>query len=202
MVAKGKFGSYSIVNDKAFDAQVKRAIQVTDDLRIPFKIIADDFYKSEKVIFNLKSAGLYPDFKGPKIGQTWKSPGRPKARTRPPNLTAYQHTKKKQFGFIYPLLKATGELEKSITKQGASGNITIIGKTSLVMGTDVEHAGFHQSDDARKKIPLRKFLFIGPESSRWSSTKQITGRLERWNNILNTFVLRELGASFGEATGT
>lgn len=195
------FVSYSIVNDKAFLAQIERAKAVTDDLRIPFQQIVKDFHRSERAIFKLKGPGQYPDFKGPKVKETWKTPGRPEMRTRSGELTSYQNFKKRKVGFIYPLLKFTGRLEDSVTGEN-SDSIVVVGKQVLAIGTQVKHGIYHQSDDSRSKIPLRKFLFVGPESLKYASDKDLTGRLERWNNILNTFILRKMGATLGEATGS
>lgn len=195
------FVSYSIVNDKAFLAQIERAKAVTDDLRIPFQQIVKDFHRSEKAIFKLKGPGQYPDFKAPKVKETWKTPGRPEMRTRTGELTAYQNFKKRSVGFVYPLLKFTGRLEASVTGENQD-SIVQIGPKVLAIGTSVPYGVYHQSDDPRSKIPLRKFLFIGPESVKYASDKDITGRLERWNNILNTFILRKMGATLGQATGS
>jgi len=196
------FVSYSVVNDKAFLAQIERAKAVTKDLRIPFRQIVKDFHRSEKAIFKLKGPGQYPDFQGPKVKETWKTPGRPELRTRDGELTSYQNLKHKKTGLTkgYPLLKFTGRLEDSVTGENAD-SIVIVGPQVLAIGTKVEYGKFHQSDAPREKIPLRKFLFVGPESIKYASDKNITGRLERWNNILNTFILRKLGATFEQATG-
>ena len=68
------FVSYSVENDREFAAAVKNAIKEAGDLRAPFRLIANDFYVSQKAIFNLKSAGGYPDFKGAKIGERRNGP--------------------------------------------------------------------------------------------------------------------------------
>lgn len=65
----GTFVSYKVVNDQIFDSTIKRALETVSDLKPAFRLIANDFYISQKAIFNLKSAGGYPDFKGPKIGE-------------------------------------------------------------------------------------------------------------------------------------
>jgi len=204
------FVSYSVKADKAFADQVARALDAVTDLRIPFQLIAKDFYKSQKAIFNLKGPGQYEDFKGKKIGQIRKAPLQVATADRTPiskgydSYTPYQYYKEKKTGLRkgYPLLKFSGVLEKSVTQIGGPGNITDIQKRSLTLGTTVPYGKYHQSDDPRKKIPLRKFLFIGPESSRFAANKDMTGRLERWNNIINQYILRVLGSTLGEATGS
>jgi phage gpG-like protein len=196
------FVSYSVVNDKAFLAQIERAKLVTKDLRIPFRQIVKDFHRSEKAIFNLQSAGQYPDFTGPKVKDTWKTPGLPEMRTRDGELTAYANFKKRfsKQKKPYPLLKFTGRLEDSVTSEGPD-SIVIVEPLALAIGTKVPYGKFHQSDAQRSKIPLRKFLFVGPESIKFASDKDITGRLQRWNDRINTFILRQMGLTFEQATG-
>jgi hypothetical protein len=165
------FTSYSVDNDNAFKAALEKASKSIDDLRIPFTLIAADFYRSQAAIWKLKSPGKYPDLS-----------------------KAYKPKKLKAVGFIYPILKRNGYLEIAASVQGGSGNITRIEAKSLTMGVDdgtVPYAKYHQSDETRKKIPLRKFLFIGPEAISFASSEQV-GRLERWMGILNEFMAQKL----------
>lgn len=168
--------SYSVANDAAFRAALARARASVSDLRIPFALIARDFYRSQQAIFKLAGPGQYPEF---------KNGGR---------NSRYAKAKVKAVGFDYPLLVRSGRLARSFGGPGAPSNITQIEKLSLTMGTTVEYGAYHQSDEPRSKIPLRKFLFIGPEASRFATSDQM-GRLERWNNILNDQVLKSLKAS-------
>lgn len=194
------FVSYEISNDKAFEAKLKEAGKIVSDLRIPLSQIAFDFYKSQKAIFNLKGPGQYPDFKGLKVKSTWKRPGNPAARTRDGNLTAYQNAKKKRFGFVYPLLKATGDLSDSVLGPSNKGSIYILKDRSITIGSSIEYGQYHQQDlRPGKKIPMRKFLFIGPESS--PVPDKTRGRLDRWVKIMDRFIAGKLGKSFKQRTG-
>lgn len=178
--------SYIIENDKIFRAALERARAEVKDLTVPLKNIARDFYKSQKAIFQLKSEGQYPDLGGFDPGrEVW--PGGPTRREH------YKAQKKRKYGFVYPLLKATGRLEKSLT-DGDSGEAVnqIVNKDTLYLGTEVPYGIFHQSDEPRSKIPLRKFLFIGPEASQFAKGP-LAGRPERWLNIMNDYVLMKMG---------
>ena len=168
------FIQYNFENAQAFQSSLDKALSKISDLRFPLNLIADDFYKSEKAIFQLKSPGGYKDLK-------------PKTKIQ----------KQKKFGFIYPILKRTGILERSITRKGAPGNITIITKTTLTVGTSVPYGIFHNSDKPRKKIPQRKFVFIGPESRAFNAKDRGKGggRLTRWTNILERFVFEAIKKS-------
>src|SRR5512135_819982 len=94
------FTSYSVDNDRKFRNAIKKASEVSDDLRIPFGLILRDFYKSEAAIFKLKGPGKYPPFKGPINPKT--------------GYTRYQEAKIKKAGFDYPLLVRTGALAASL----------------------------------------------------------------------------------------
>lgn len=165
------FVSYSADNDRIFAQGIARARQVTDDLRTPFQLIAADFYKSEKAIFQLSGPGQYPD-----LSESYKK-------------------KLKRLGIaIYPMLKRSGLLEEAATEPGSSGNVTVISKDNLTMGIDgsvVRYAIYHQSNQPRRKLPQRKVIFIGPEAPQFANSDQV-GRLERWLNIMNSFIMQKL----------
>jgi hypothetical protein len=171
------FTSYSVDNDNKFKRALKKASEVSQDLRIPFGLILKDFYKSQQAIFKLQGPGKYPPFKGeidPKTG-----------------MTKYQAEKKKKVGVDYPLLVRTGALSASLLGPNNKGSISKISALSLVFGTAIDYGIYHQSDEARSKIPLRKFLFIGPEAPRFATSEQM-GRLERWKGYITDHIGREI----------
>jgi len=170
------FTSYQVDNDKSFRDAIKRASEVSQDLRVPFGLILQDFYKSQQAIFKLKGPGRYPVFQGPR-GEDGK--------------TNYQREKIESVGFDYPLLVRTGALAASLLGPSNPGSISQITKLSLMFGTSIRYGIYPQSDDARRRVPLRKFLFIGPEASRFATSDQI-GRLQRWNAIVADHVMRSL----------
>lgn len=192
--------SYSPENDARFRAMLANASQVSQDLRVPFGLISRDFYRSEKAIFQLKGPGQFPPFQQGGLGRhsrvQYAQDGVGVKRLAPGkeydlSKTPYQKRKLKKFGFDYPLLVATGKLAASMTNPNAAGSVNIITNLSLVIGTTVAYGIYHQSDDPRRKIPLRKFVFIGPEAQRFATSDQM-GRLERWMNYLNDHILRQL----------
>lgn len=170
--------SYNVDNDKSFRNAIAEAYAQVGNLTIPFTLIALDFYRSEKAIFQLSGPGQYPDLGG--LHPTPEKVKRAKAR------------KQREFGFVYPLLKATGALEASLTDPTDASAINMISQdgSSLTIGTIIPYGIYHQSDAPRKVIPLRKFLFIGPEST-FASSEQ-AGRPERWLGIMRGFVTSKL----------
>ena len=168
------FTSYSVDNDKKFRGALKKASEVSQDLRVPFGLILKDFYKSEQAIFKLKGPGKYPPFKGAKDVD---------------GKTRYQKAKVKAVGFDYPLLVRTGALSASVLGPNNRGSIANIAPLSLIFGTSIKYGIYHQSDDARSKIPLRKFLFIGPEAPTFATDEQ-QGRLRRWQGYIQDHIER------------
>jgi len=161
--------SYIIENDAEFAAQIKAAAERVGDLQVAFALIAKDWRKSNMAQFSLRGSGQYP-----------------------PLSAHYAAQKEKKYG-TRPIMVATGRLRDSLTGSPKSDSIQEIGKTSLIMGTIVPYGIYHQSDAPRRKIPLRKFLFIGPEAPR-TAPSAITGRLQRWIAILEAEVKRKLEA--------
>lgn len=170
--------SYNIDNDRKFRNALIRAGEQIGDLRVPFGLILADFYRSEQAIFKLSGPGQYPPFQG---------------KTLSDGNTAYQRRKKKMVGFDYPLLVKSGALAASVLGPSNPSSIAEIGPLSLIFGTSIPYGVYHQSDAPRTKIPLRKFLFIGPESQ--FNTSETAGRTGRWLNILNDAVLRNIRVS-------
>lgn len=198
----GPFGfvSYIPSNDKKIDKLLQRAREISTDLSPMFMTLAGELRKTRKMIFSLKGPGGYPDFKGPKVKNTWKKPGRPSRRTRDGNKTAYQNFKLKHFGFMYPLLKATGDLEASLTDEKDSNHISVINKKFLLFGTAIEYATYHQGDRGPGKgiIPLRKVLFLGPDTKNQDIE---SGGFKRVRKTIEFTLLREMGLSLSEARG-
>ena len=168
------FVSYNVDNDEKLGQAFERAGRQSNNLKVPLAQISRDFMKSRKAIFALKGPGQYPDLS-----------------------SKYKPMKESLVGFIYPILKLTGDLEKSVTETSSPDNILRIGFQSLEMGTSLPYARKHQEGLG---VPLRRFLFVGPESLKFANS-EISGFPERALNTLNTWVLRDLGLNMEQATG-
>lgn len=134
----------------------KRLENATGDLTKSFEIIASDFYKSnEGLIFSAKP-GKYADLK-----------------------TSTKEQKSRKYGFIYPVLVASGRLKASLTKRGNVDNITNITKREMVLGTNVPYSTYLQvgtkNMDARPPIIL-----------------EVGRRVFRWIRIINETALKEV----------
>lgn len=183
------------VNSESFNETVKEALKSVKDLRPAFIQVAREFYKANRAIFTLKSAGQYPDFKGAKIRETWQNPGKPERRKRNGEYTAYQWFKQSETGFNggYPLLKFSGRLEKSITDPSSAETALTITPQTIIMGTNVEYAQYHQGYDGEgaKKIPFRPFLFLDPSTAK-SFSSIISRRNTAWMKAIRSYVFRSV----------
>ena len=156
--------TFEVDPNKKFAKALEQAKKYSVDLKIPFTLIAQDFYRSQKPIWELGGPGRYK-----------------------PISESYKTSKQKKYGFVYPLLKANGYLERAATTMNGAGNVTIITDEEVVWGVDVgavPYAAYHQSDEPRSKIPLRKFLFGGSELSKWAVNADQLNRPKRWLDIL------------------
>jgi len=159
--------SYIIDNDRQFQRAIQNAVKRVSDLRLAWELISADWRKSNKTQFSLKGSGLYPAL----------SPD-------------YAEQKAKKFPGK-SILVATERLKKSVTQKTHPDHINVVVKSGFTFGTAVPYGIFHQSDSPRSKIPLRKFLFVGPEAPQFARRAD-AGRLERWLGILDKELQRQL----------
>jgi phage gpG-like protein len=168
--------SFVTENDKEFTKAIDKAAEQVSDLRIPFGLIANHFYKGNKKIFSLKGPGLYEDLSD-----------------------NYKKVKKRDVGFEYPILKRKGRLAKSLSSKNDTLAEFFVGRQTLIMGTKDPVAKFHQSDRPRKKkedgtdlLPQRKVVFIDGGPAETAKDALISGRVEAWVNIISDYVKQVL----------
>lgn len=156
---------YDVENLNILRKTIQRAVVEAQDLSPAFDLIADDFYKSQKAIFKLKSKGGYVDLS-----------------------EGYKRTKRKKFGSIYPILKASGRLERSTTNRSDREAFQFTGKKFMTIRSAVPYAKF--LNKGTSKMPARPFFLVGPESRAFQDLdrKGLGGRLTRWTNIINDYV--------------
>lgn len=156
---------------REFEKKLRKLIKRGNDFSPVFHTIGEMFRQSRKTIFDLGSAGGYPDLK--------ESTKRQKA---------------KEVGFLYPILFRHGSLRSSLVDRSDPDNITIIKKTSFAFGTKLHYAKYHNSNKTpRKKIPQRKFVFWGAESRKFQHLTEATRTLEgRAIESLKKFIARDM----------
>jgi len=169
---------WEIDNAKEFQSALNRLGAQTHDLRIPFRLIASDWYRSNKRLFTLKSAGLYQDL----------APARG-IEGNPSTTSNYKRVKELRQGSAYPILVGESkDLSRSILSKSAAFSIFNLAYNLLEMGSSVPYGPYHQSDEPRSKIPQRKFIFIDGGPADKSQDSSINGRRERWLNIINDHI--------------
>lgn len=162
--------SYIIENDREFARQLDRLSELTNNMKVPFSLIAMDFYRSEKMIFALKGPGLYPDLAtSTKIQKIYYNPG-------------------KGPGSEYPILFRTGRLARSLLSSTSPESDFSLTKSELIMGTKVPYAIFHQSDEPRTRLPQRKVVFIDGGPLERSKGANKSGRRDRWEKIIFSYI--------------
>jgi len=164
--------SFILENDRKIQEKFTELATKVSDLRIPFGLIANNFYQGNKKIFTLKGPGRYEDL-----------------------ADSTKKQKQSEVGFIYPILKRTGRLSRSLTSKNDSGAEFFVGRKSMILGTKVPYLIYHQSDKPRKKIPQRKALFIDGGGEEVARDAIISGRLQAWTNIVDDYIAQVLSGS-------
>ena len=156
-------------NEKQFRAFLASVMTLVDDWRVPLAQIADDFYTSERSIFNLKGPGGYEDL----APSTKASKSRAEKRRRA------------GVSGIYPILVATGLMRNAILEPYNKGSYFRLGKRHVAFGVDrnvIPYADLHQR--GTRKMPRRSFIFIEGQGRSFPKAKEAQGRIERWTRIL------------------
>lgn len=169
---------WEVANRLEFQGRLKALADQVSDLRIPFRLIASDFYRSQKKLFTLKGPGRYPPLGGFNSTEVLAS-----GKTR---RQVAEERKTKKVGFAYPLLVgATRDLSASTLSPSHKYSHFFLGRGSMEIGTTVPYGKFHQSDERRTTLPQRKFLFIDGGPGDQAQDSSISGRRERWINIVD-----------------
>lgn len=133
--------SFAFDKDSVFQKRLDGIYSQVNDLTIPLTLIAQSWYRSNRSIFAISGPGKYKDL-SPK----------------------YKKEKNRKWGFVYPILFASGRLAGSITEPNNPEAINFIkDQKSLILGTRVPYGIYHQSDQPRTKMPYRPFLLVGVE---------------------------------------
>ena len=78
-------------------------------------------------------------------------------------------------------------MSRSILSKSATGAVYNVTKDSLVMGTEIPYAIYHQSDRVRRTLPQRKIVFISGGPADRSQDSNLSGRREAWLNIMDNY---------------
>lgn len=152
---------------------IREAATKVGDLTIPLTLISQQWFKSNRAIFSLKSSRKYIDLSAP-----------------------YKKAKKRDVGFVYPILKRSGALEKSITDPSDKNAVSyIINKLALAVGTSVatENGVPYAAiiNEGRGSQPQRPVVLFGNEQV---APAQLSKRVAGWRKTLLDYAAQVSGA--------
>ncbi len=184
-----------------FKKALIRAGKKVDDLTVPLNLIAQSWYKVNKILFSLNNKGPFKELSKRPFRAYWLTDKEKSTWARPPKSNyfsgGYRQYKKMKWGFVYPILKASGDLEKSLTNPYDQKTIaTILNKKVLLLGTKVtskKGAPYPTYlNEGTRKMPARPFMVIGTEKGAWAKSIHIQRRLKLWIQTLDKYVKRSL----------
>lgn len=160
-----KIDSYETENQLEFDRLVKKIS------KLPLNRFV--FSEAARIIKKFNSANFKLGGKGAtgKEGETGKYP---------PLSERYRRRKIKLVG-NKPILVLHGPLRDSISKQ-TGDSITIVTKESLVVGTKVFYAEYHDNPKPKNPMPQRKPLFL--------STKMVDQIMKTYDQHIENGLLK------------
>lgn len=153
--------------DSRFRDRLRAAAAACDDLTVPMGLIANSWLKTNRAIFAVAGPGKYVDL-----------------------TERYKERKKAKHGFEYPILRATGRLERSITTKGSKDNIgKILNKNMLILGSKVPYGAAHQLGAPSRGLPSRPWVLLGTEQT---APDKLNVRVESWIRIIEDHVVKML----------
>lgn len=169
-----EFQPYVVDPDKRLQKALDRALKNVSDLTIPYQLMAKEWFRGNRFIFD-------PGRKGP---------GKYKDLT-----PRYKKAKNKKYGFIYPILRASGKLADSMIDPTNPDSVNVIvNKKTLILGTKA------QSEDGApypiylqagtRKMASRPFVLLGGEQV---SPPAINRRRKAWIRLLNDYIYQTTG---------
>ena len=175
---------------KAFKRSLVDSARQSSDLRTPFSEITASFFKTNKAIFKTRSKqGYFTDLSDKPLYAFWlddEAPAVSKNNGSKFFQGGYKDLKKKTHGYVYPILKASGRLEESITNPTDSDALeSVVNKNVLILGTRVPYATWLQT--GTKKMPKRPFLLFGNENEGFARTTTAKRRFQRWKEVLEKY---------------
>ena len=149
---------FELKNRQQWEATLKYAREQAIDWRAPLTLIGRSLFRWSKLeVFDLAGPGKFQDLS-----------------------KQYRQFKQSVYHFVYPILRATGALERSLTQPGGSNIFRFPNDTTLEWGTSVPYGVYHQSDAPRSKMPRRPFLLV------------TDARLKQWREIIDKHIKSKL----------
>lgn len=197
MASDAKEGPYIVDPGEVIQDAIAKALEQISDLTLPFNLITRSWFKTNKSIFILKSAGLYAELGG-------MNPKEVKAGQKLTNRKRAENRKEDEVGFIYPILKRHGLLEKSMTNPSDSNAVSfILNKQFLVLGTKAKSVDGYLYPAAlqagSKFFKPRPHIIVGLEqvSPKYSTPAKGNTRGAAWAALISGYVI-DMTSTFAE----
>lgn len=170
-----------IANLSSFLASVEEAKKKVADLSTPLRKIGLDWMRTNSLIFTQGAGGSWADLNSRGRGVKVRGFGPKKTGEDSGRAGGYKLQKLRRWGFVYPILVASGRLKRSMTVPGDSDSLfDILNKSTLILGTRVASKDgtnypfiLHHGS---KYFPARPFMTVSQLS------------VSRWKSILKAFV--------------
>lgn len=134
-----------VTGDRRTITAVNAWMRELEDWTPVWALIEADFYRMEQ--------------------EQWASEGSRGGDKWPPLSPAYAAWKARRYPG-QPLMVATGALRDSMTKQGATGQVRVIDKFRMELGTEIEYGVYHQYGGG--DLPQRKIMAVTDKDvERW-----------------------------------
>lgn len=158
--------------DGKFGERLKAALTAVDDLSIPLELIKESWFKSNRAIFALGGPGKFEDLSA-----------------------SYKKQKARKVGFVYPILRLSGRLERALTQPGDTNSVArVIDKRSLTLGVTPSDPIFNYVHFGTRKMKARPFVLLGAEQV---APPELNMRVEAWRKLITDYVIQKTGESFG-----
>lgn len=153
-----------IQNLAAFLEAVEEAKKYAADLTDPLHRIGRQWMRTNKNFFR-QSPGMFADLSNGRGGQKVRGFGDKRTGEKGGGIGGYKLAKQRRWGFIYPILRASGALERSLTVPGDPNNLfEILNRETLILGTRaVSRDGANYPaflNNGTRYMPARNFLTI------------------------------------------
>lgn len=180
---------FRISNREAIKRELEEARRLVGDLSVPLTAIAGDWFRTNRLYFQASGSGPWADLSNGNAPRgKVRGFGAKKTGEKGGRVGGYKEQKLKRWGFVYPILRASGKFERSITEPADSNSLLeILNASTLLLGSRAV------SD---RGAPYPKFLHTGTNqmpARGWANVQKIT--VARWVGILRTYVLDTLGPS-------
>ena len=183
--------AYIVDPGQILNKAIKEALLQVNDLRIPYHLITQSWFKTNLSLFDMsrRGPGKYPILGG-------LNPFEKRGKNKLTNYQIAARAKIKEVGFMYPLLVRSGKVANSMTQPRDSNAVSmIVNKTILVLGTKAKSKDGYpypialQVAGGKAQYKPRPMVLIGVEQVVPGQTNK---RELIWAEIISDHVVKKM----------